>query len=125
MKYKTFAFISLLLLVTLGCQDGETLALLTGSWKAAGIYENGQAKNMDISNIHFQFNDDKSYTYQSNADYQEAGTFYVDGKLLYTTDTIHPENMVKSVRINQITADSLFLDMNQGGVQQLWKLYRE
>ena len=122
---KNLCFSLALLFFFCGCQEDSKYAeLLPGTWKVASIYENNQLKDMNTTNIQFSFNENGQYTYRSNAEYQEAGPYYIERKLLYTTDTVNAQRIKKSVKIKEITADSLFLDMNQGGIPQLWKLYR-
>ena len=122
---KNLCSLLILIFFCASCEEDNSAALLYGTWKVAAIYENNQAKDMAIGNIRFQFNENGNYTYNSNADYAEAGSFYVSRKLLYTTDTINADRIKKSVKIKELTVDSLFLDMNQGGIPQLWKLYKE
>ncbi len=124
MKKSVCVLIAIGIIFCIGCGDDPAKAMLVGSWKAAAIYENDRPKAVDLSLIRFDFEDNKRYTYQSNADYQEAGRYYVERKLIYTTDTTSAEPVKKSVKIAMLTADSLHLEMNLGGIPQLWQLYR-
>lgn len=108
------------------CQE-ETLPVETlyGSWKVAQVYENHKLKDLGSGLILFRFKETGVYTYGSQSKNAEAGSFYLKGKQLHTKDTINPQAIKKAVSIALLSPDSLILDMNRGGVPQLWKCVRE
>ncbi len=122
---KVLICLSLFLLLN-SCQE-ETLPIETlyGSWKVAQVYENHQLKDLGTGSILFNFNENGRYTYGSSSKNAEAGSYYLKGKQLHTKDTINPQAIKKAVSITMLSQDSLFLDMNRGGVPQLWKCVRE
>ncbi|MEM6966794.1 MAG: hypothetical protein AAF573_18665 [Bacteroidota bacterium] len=97
--------------------------LLIGTWKGAEMMENGKAVDKGIESAEFQFLDNKTYTYQI-ASHKEGGPYHIFEDQLITTDTINDGRIEKKVRIKKLTSDSLYLEMNLGGMPQLMKCYR-
>ncbi|MFT4665524.1 MAG: hypothetical protein ACI8YQ_003327 [Polaribacter sp.] len=108
------------------CQE-ETLPIETlyGSWKVDQVYENHKLKDLGAGLILFRFSKNGRYTYGSQSKNAEAGSYFLKGKQLHTKDTLNPQAIKKAVSITMLSQDSLFLDMNRGGVPQLWKCVRE
>jgi len=79
----------------------------------------------DISRVALKFEENQRYTYQSNLAEQEAGNYYLLGKILYTKDTTVAHPVEKAVQIELLKADSLHLLMrSKEGLQRL-QLVRE
>ena len=100
------------------CEEEFDKSLLYGSWQADQFIESDKVKEMDISNMGFTFNAQNVYTYQSNLKYKEAGNYRIERAILYSTDTMSNQRIEKAVKITHITVDSLYLLMNNGGVEQ-------
>ncbi|MFT5165562.1 MAG: hypothetical protein ACI8P3_000789 [Saprospiraceae bacterium] len=116
---KYFLGISMLLVTLLSsCTEEFDQTLLYGDWQADLFLESEQEKEMDISNMGFTFNAHGVFTYQSNLKYKEAGNYRIERSVLYSTDTLSSQKIEKAVRITYITADSLHLLMNNGGIEQ-------
>ncbi len=111
--------IGLLFIFTVyACGSGLDKTLLHGTWQAVSLEENGQPGKTDLSQTQFIFRPSGQYEYQSNINYKEKGTYYLDGKFLVSKDTLQ-KAMAKSVRIEYLSADSLLFNMNSNGIPQL------
>jgi len=95
-----------------------------GNWKVVQVFENHKLKDLGTGSILFHFNENGRYTYGSASNNAEAGSFYLKGSQLHTKDTLNPNAIKKAVAITLLSSDSLILDMNRGGVPQLWKCVR-
>ena len=120
MKYTFF----IALLFVLACQAAIDKEQIYGTWKAAAFIDNGKKSEIDLTNVEFKFNPDGTYHYHGTLEMEESGRYYLTGKLLYTTDTTQTKGIEKSVKIAKLTADSLFFQMNAGGVPQSFELYK-
>ena len=121
MKVKII-FILAIVLFIFSCEKIDS-TLLLGKWQGAELLEKGKpAKDSGAAAAIFNFSPNGSYSYEL-PHYQEAGTYRVVENKLYTTDTIK-SRLEKVVRITHLTSDSLFLEMNKGGIPQLLKCYK-
>ena len=109
--------------LAMGCAPVQE-DLIKGSWKGVAILEDGAPLEVDPTVINMSFGDDHSYTYSSTLNYRESGTYYVDSKYLYTTDTLNQATTEKAVEIMGLTTDSLILKMNEEGRERLLKMIR-
>lgn len=107
----------------LGCANIQEKKLV-GKWQGASLIEDGMPMQVSPTDIGFEFFNKGYYHFRSTLNYREAGTYSVNGNLLYTLDTINEASTEKSVQILQVTDDSLFLKMNAEGKEQLVKLFR-
>ena len=82
-----------------GCQASITASELGGHWVAVSATE----RDKPLSN------------YQSTLNYQEAGSFFLDGNLLHTLDTLNLASTEKIVSISLLTSDSLRIFMVDNG----------
>ncbi len=115
----------LVLLLATACAQDEP-NLLIGSWTAYEVLEEGEALDINASEIQLQFVDDLVYAYHSTLDYKEAGEYTVQSSYLYTTDTLTEANSArKAVEIIQLTTDSLQLRMNDEGKERILKMIRD
>lgn len=93
-----------------------------GNWTCVAMEGQGTPEKIDLSTVKFSFNPDKTYTYVSQNNYKEKGTFFTEGTTLYT----HGEGMSpKGVIIKEYVQDTLVLEMNMGGMKQIWTLARD
>ena len=75
-------FRGILLMMTLllfGCTEGIDQDLLVGKWKAALLLDRTEASSIDLSAVEFEFKANKTYSYQSNLKYKEAGRYSTMG----------------------------------------------
>ena len=107
----------------LSCKEQIDNKLLFGNWTAAEFLEDDTVKVVDVNAINFSFYDDNTYTFRGIMN-KEAGNYHLQGNLLYSTDTLTNERIEKSVKVIKSTADSLFFEMNNGGIRQIIKLYK-
>lgn len=98
---------------------------LAGSWQAAGVLEDGMPLDIDPAEIQFRFFENGLYIFKSTLSYREAGTFKMEGNLLYTLDTLNEASSEKVVKVTNLTTDSLFIQMNAEGRERLIKLFRK
>ncbi|MCB0546444.1 MAG: hypothetical protein KDD19_02595 [Phaeodactylibacter sp.] len=112
MKYIFKPYFFLFLLFT-ACSPVDE-SLINGEWAGIAVIEEGSPVNVDPTVIKMSFKD-KGYTYASTLNYKEAGTYHIDSKFLYTTDTINQASTEKAVEIVKLTVDSIVLKMNEDG----------
>ncbi|MCO6478576.1 MAG: lipocalin family protein [Phaeodactylibacter sp.] len=116
--YRIFK-ISFALLLLLGACSPVDKSLIEGTWKGVAVVEEGSPLNdVDPGVIELSFRE-KGYAYSSTLNYKEAGTYYIDSKYLYTTDTLNQASTEKAVEIVKLTTDSLVLKMNDSGRERL------
>jgi len=117
--------ISILTVFTiLSCGNGLDKTLLHGTWQAVSLTENGQPGTTDLSQTQFVFHPSGTYEYRSNINYQEQGTYFLDGKFLVSRDTLRTA-IPKSVKVEFLSADSLLFNMNSNGIPQLLGLRKQ
>lgn len=110
-------------LTIFSCENPIDDKQLLGNWTAAEFLENDVPKDVDLKSINFSFFENNTYTFQGLLN-KEAGSFYLKGNLLYSTDTLSTNRIEKSVKVIKSTSDSLFFEMNNGGISQIIKLYK-
>lgn len=111
------------LLLASGCAPVEE-NLIQGRWQGVSVLEEGEPLGIDPTVISMTFGENNSYAYSSTLNYRESGSFYIDSKYLYTTDTLNQASTEKAVEIVTLTADSLTLKMNEAGRERLLKMAR-
>lgn len=105
----------------MGCMDSQSRKIC-GEWKAIEVTEEGMPIEMDLSAVKFHFYSNGFYNYNSTLNYVEAGTYSIDGDLLYTLDTINKASSEKAVRIMSLTSDSMSIKMLANGIERVFKL---
>lgn len=98
--------------------------LIVGNWQAIALQEEGQPVEADIQVVRFHFDDNHQYQFHGTLNYEEAGTYYLNSKYLYTTDTLNQATTEKAVEIMRLTDDSLFIKMNESGRERVLKLVK-
>lgn len=98
--------------------------MLVGDWQAVDLVEAGMPVEADIEVVQFHFDKNNQYQYHGTLNYEEAGTYYVESSYLFTTDTLNRATTEKAVEITQLTEDSLFIKMNDGGKERIMKLVK-
>ncbi len=120
---RNFTLFILLSTLCLACQGNQEKKLL-GDWQGAVLLEDDMPMDLDPRIISFRFLSNGAYQYKGTLNYRESGTFKVKGDLLYTLDTINKASSEKTVKILNLTQDSLFIKMNADGKQRIVKLVR-
>lgn len=105
--------------------DPYSDADLAGNWKAVEITEEGDSLAVDLSGIRFEFTNDGHYYFHSTLNYEEAGTYRLDGPYLFSTDTTQEISREKAVEIVLLNADSLQLRMQELGKERIMLLKKE
>jgi hypothetical protein len=103
------------LLLTLAACGPYQKKDLIGKWEAVKVLEEGQPLAVNTREITFVFYPNSSYTFTSTLNYMESGFFSIEGRLLHTLDTLHKDATEKAVEIDDVTRDSLKLNMQEGG----------
>ena len=117
-SYLAFIF---LFALTFSCNSNKESKLI-GTWTASAVVQDKRNLKVDLDQIKFQFEDGGTYKFASTLDYEEAGTFEVEGEKLMTTDTTNTKQ-TKAVLIQQLDADTLKLRMkNEAGWMDLTML---
>jgi len=117
MKFKILLILSIPFLIFTCKKIDETL--LHGKWKVASVIEKGKTTDKGADQAVFDFYPNGTYAYEISY-YKEAGNFNTKDGKLYTTDTLNSDRIQKVVRVLNVTPDSLILEMNNSGVQQVW-----
>ena len=113
-----------LLLLLLGCGPAINSAELLGRWQAGAVVEEGTPLAIDPTAVQFEFVPHGRYAYRSTLNYREAGRYSLEKDLLVTTDTMRVDAVAKRVQILHLSADSLYLGMNDAGKARTMYLYR-
>jgi hypothetical protein len=116
-------FLSSSLITGFGCQE-DAEHKLRGSWQAVELLEEGDPLPIDVKQIGITFHEEGAYEYHSTLNYQEAGYYYLNGKILYRLDTLNQASTEKAVEIAHIESDSLVFRMNENGRERLLILER-
>ena len=96
--------------------------LLLGDWQATEIIEEGKALPVNVEEIKLSFKGEDFYLFNSTLNYKEAGSYFLDSKYLFTTDTVNHASTEKAVEVIKLTQDSLVLKMNDSGKERLLRL---
>ena len=123
MKLKNLLFLVFVLSMISACKEVDH-TLLHGKWKGHQMIENGKVIDTGADLVAFEFNSNGTYKY-AIAHHKEAGHFRTVEDKLYTTDTINAQRLEKVVRVALLTSDSLHIQMNKGGIDQLLKCFKE
>ncbi len=121
---KIHCFSMVLSLIMISCTEYNEDRLI-GSWQAVSVLEEGKPLDIETEVIQISFTPDGSYAYQSTLNYRESGSYYLDSKYLFTTDTINQASTEKAVEIIMLTEDSLQLKMMDTGKERLLKMVRK
>lgn len=121
-KYTILCFAFALL--TVSCEK-FTKKDISGNWQAANIIEEGTPLEVNVDAINFSFDENGGYEYASTLKYKEKGSYYLQGDLLYTLDTINEGSVEKAVRITMLSSDSLYIKMNDAGKERILHLYKK
>jgi len=84
---------------------------------------NNIPKDVDLNSINISLYEDNTYQFRGLMN-KEAGNYHLSRNLMYSTDTLSDNRIEKSVKIIKSTVDSLFFEMNDGGVMQVIKFYK-
>lgn len=104
------------------CQSpGNEADKLIGAWRGISWTANGQDAGREASAVHFQFNEDGTYT-GAFGQQNESGTYRMSGNRLYTKAENQIEKMVET---DWKMPDTLIFKMNRVGTPELLTLVRE
>lgn len=123
MKFQQLRFLLFGLLIA-SCSDSRYEAL-QGSWQAESFIEEGDSVAVDLREIRLEFIGSDQYAFHSTLNYREAGSYRLEGSMLYTLDSLAPNAIERALRIRQLEADTLLLDMEANGKKQALRLLRQ
>ena len=92
------------------CQSSQP-SLLVGQWEAVQLTENDKILEVDLSTVGFDFLEDGRYSFNSTLNQKEAGSYFTQSNLLFTTDTLNQVSVEKKVQILHLSLDSLAIKM--------------
>jgi len=124
MKLKDLLLLILVIFLSFSsCSELDT-TMLHGKWKGHQMLEHGKVIDTGAELASFEFDANGVYHYEI-AHHKEAGHYRTLEDKLYTTDTIDSRRLEKVVRVALLTSDSLHIQMNKGGIDQLLKCFKE
>lgn len=123
MKLTNLLSVIVALLMFSACKELDQ-TMLHGTWKGHQMLEHGKVIDTGADLVAFEFNADGTYRYDI-AHHKEAGHYRTVEDKLYTTDTIDSRRLEKVVRVALLTPDSLHIQMNKGGIDQVLKCFKE
>ncbi len=97
---------------------------LAGSWDCVSLKETGDSLPVDVTAIHFTFEDGGRYAFQSTLKYREEGAFKIRESYLYTLDELATDAREKAVEITRLSRDTLILRMREQGKERIMVLAR-
>ncbi len=117
-----FSFILIAFLFN-NCTTEEDLdeTLLHGKWQGADWLIEGKSANLDVKSIAFEFDQDANYSAKYAAQL-EKGSYRLSGRKLYTTAEGDQEKVVKII---YLSTDSLKMDMNRAGRNEVMVLVKQ
>lgn len=121
---KRLLMASILVFGCLAC-DKYANSDIAGNWEAIELTEAGDSLEVDLASIGFSFSEDGQYHFSSTLEYEEAGTFRLDGPYLFSTDTLKLPLREKAVEIIQLNSDTLALRMKEMGKERHLVLRRK
>lgn len=93
--------------------------LLTGTWKAVALYEDGQLLSAPLDSVALVFSGNGQYEFRSVGFYREAGPFRAAGKHLFLTDTTENPPNEHALKVLFASSDTLKLEMRKNGKEQV------
>ncbi|MBR9922823.1 MAG: hypothetical protein GYB31_18505 [Bacteroidetes bacterium] len=97
-------------------------SILLGNWQAVNIEEEGNALKVDPGVVKFNFKENGNYTFSSTLNYREAGSWNLEGNILYTLDTVNQQSVEKAVQVLHLSTDSLSIKMNRNDNSRIIEL---
>ena len=122
-KTVLFSILALALALMQCKQDDTARKNLNGKWKLSAWMESGRPLQITPDQVQFEFMDNGSYTCLIQ-DHKEAGKFRLDGKKLYTTDTLNANKIEKMVMLSNLATDTIAIEMNRQGTSEQMLLFR-
>ncbi len=116
MKKRLFVFWILLSLWS--CGQAKREQMLEGSWQAVRVLEADSLLPVPVSVIRLHFDENHRYRYEGTLNYREAGFWRIKNHLLITQDSSE-NGEERLLRIQKLTEDSLFLEMQEAGRKRL------
>ncbi len=100
------------------CNRAKREQMLKGSWQAVRVLEADSLLPVPDSVIQLHFYEDHSYRYEGTLNYRESGHWRLQNHLLITQSRDKTAKE-RQVRIQKLSSDSLFLEMQEKGRKRL------
>lgn len=113
-------YLLFILALFFSCSSENENVKLYGNWQGISWEVNGKASGLKASNLTFDFNVDDSYELNFETQ-QEKGAYKLKGSKLYTTEKGKQQ---KVVGVSFVGTDTLEMDMNRAGDEELLVLVR-
>jgi len=102
-------------------QTNDKNQLILGKWQGANWLISDKPSDLDAKQVHFQFNEDGTYTAKFGGQ-EESGKWRTMKDKLYTTGTGKQEIMVKILKVD---ANAFDFEMNRTGRKETLQLVKE
>lgn len=102
-------------------QSNDNNQLILGKWQGATWLINDNPSDLDAKQVHFEFNQDGTYSAEFGSQ-KESGKWRTEKDKLYTTGTGKQEIMVKILKADGASFD---FEMNRGGRKETLQLVKE
>jgi hypothetical protein len=96
-----------------------------GNWKAVAFFEDRQRVQMPLDSVALLLTPEGSYVFRSIGYYRESGPYRLAGAYLYLTDTTDTPQREHTVKILDVSPDTLKLLMQSGDKRQVLFFSRE
>lgn len=117
-------FITLSFFFLMSCKNEKERAIV-GKWNAAKLVECDDEVPLNNTSVNLEFASNGKYIFNSTLNVHEEGDFYIQKNHLYTQDKLRDKASQKIVKIQQLSKDTLILEMNYKGKEQWLTLVRE
>lgn len=117
-------FITLSFFFLISCKNEKERAIV-GKWNAAKLVECDDEVPLNNTSVNLEFASNGKYIFNSTLNVHEEGDFYIQKNHLYTQDKLRDKAAQKIVKIQQLSKDTLVLEMNYKGKEQWLTLVRE
>lgn len=105
--------------LTCFCSCAPDAALLEGSWRICGYYQDGQSISAPFDSTNLVFHPDQTYEFQSIGYYREKGSFRTSFSYLLLQDSTRKELKERALKILYLSGDTLKLKMQRGDNEQV------
>lgn len=115
MKMKVFLLLAALFFTACSLD----INLLSGRWKAVGLFENGQSLPAPLDSVALTFSSDMQYEFRTIGFYREAGPFRIADTHLFLSDTTERPPKEHVLKVLFLSDDTLKIQMVKGGKEQV------
>ncbi len=92
---------------------------LAGNWQAVAFYENGKTRNVPLDSVVISLDNQGGYQFRSQGFYQESGSYRISASYLFLTDTSVRPALQHTVKVLDVSDDSLKIEMSSADKTQV------